>query len=80
MIIHDGKKAATMILSKMKDGSPLEAPVSSSYDSEGGDDLKAIAEDMFMAFEKKDPALLATALQAFVTCIKEEDEEQDSGE
>lgn len=74
MIIHDGKRAAAQIIGKMSGGGEAES------DGEGPDDLKAIAEDMIMAFEKKDAMMLCTALQAFMGSIKDEDEEQDQSE
>ena len=76
MILHDGKKAAGVILSKM-DSSGMDKPISEPSDHE---DLKAIAADMFHAIEKKDPHLLVVALKAFMGCIEEADEEQDSEE
>lgn len=75
MIIHDGKKTAGVILSKMKDGVDMPAPSEPSDDHE---DLKAIAEDLMKAIEMKDHAGLVMALQAFMGCIEDADEEQDA--
>lgn len=44
---------------------------------EGFDFVAAIAEDLMMAIEKKDKALMKDALLAFCEYLKEEDSEQD---
>lgn len=76
MIIHDRKRTAGVILSKMGP-SGMDEPIS---EDSSGDDLKAIAQDMLKAFENKDSAMLVTALKAFMDCVEDEDEEQDSKE
>ena len=53
---------------EIKDESPVDA-------KDGA--LKAIAEDMLMAFERKSPMDLMHALQAFLAEVEARDEEQD---
>jgi hypothetical protein len=40
--------------------------------------LDAVAEDMMIAFERKDKRMLKAALQSLCDCIAEQDEEQDA--
>jgi hypothetical protein len=69
VIVHDKKKEAMIILSKMhKDGSETSQKVRPEVQmNEKDQTLQAIAEDMLHAFEQKSAAGLVSAMKAFMS-------------
>jgi hypothetical protein len=79
MIIPDKKKAVSIILSKMgAGGAEQSAPLKPEEEMGDGAELHAIAEDLLMAVEQKSAAAVKDALQAFLACVQNEDQEQDA--
>lgn len=82
MMPDDKKKRATLIIAKMKGGSPdmpKEAPKSddgAEMDSSMG--YMAAAEEMMKAIESKDPKMLMSAVKAFVDMCMDESPEDES--
>lgn len=73
MFFNDKKKAATIILSKIKkDGS------SSESESKPGSDEPDVYRELAETIKGGDVGAIAASLKAFHEMIAEEDEEQDS--
>lgn len=68
MIISDRKKAATVILSRMKGGaeSIQEAKPTETDPNDSGSALHPIAEELMQAIHSKDASSVVSALRAFL--------------
>jgi len=80
MFIHDRKKAAGVIVSRMKDGPQGYSDGGSVQMPEegmgGGDDLTSLAQDFLHAVDTKSPQALADAFKAmFLACEQEPHDE-----
>lgn len=79
MIIPDGKKTATIILSRMKPSGQeaLSSEKSEEELSSSDSSLKVIAEDLLQAFQEGSAHDLMMGLKAFMQEIQVQDEKQD---
>lgn len=79
MIIPDQKKAASLILSRMKDGMPKSMPVKNEVTPTADDDpLMIAAQDVMQAFHDKSCADLMTSLKAFIQLCDDDSETEPS--
>jgi DNA phosphorothioation-dependent restriction protein DptG len=79
MIIPGGRKTVSVILSKMKPNGTEQMGETRPEEEMNGSDgsLKAIADDIMMAFQSKSSHDLMTALKAFMKEIQNQDLDDD---
>lgn len=70
MIIPDRRKAATLILSRLGSQAPVAPQAEVSQDDAP---LRAIAEDLLVAFEKKSVMDIVDSLKAFIAATDTEE-------
>ncbi|MBV6514143.1 MAG: hypothetical protein FMNOHCHN_03733 [Ignavibacteriaceae bacterium] len=75
----DKNKMAGLIIAKMKEGKP-EMESSPKRDGDETDDSQAymaVADEIMMAIEQKDPKLLIESLKSFMEMCEDYDSEED---
>lgn len=77
----DKKKAATLIIAKMKKGDKMgKAPEMDGAEQSDADELSMIADEIMQAIEKKDISALRDGLKSMVECCMNEEPESEEME
>lgn len=81
MLKDDKRRAATIIVRKMKDGSEAmrNRPESAGAEMAESEDLYMLADDVMEAFKQGDTRHLKESMEAFVECCMGKNSQKSSG-